>query len=274
MPKTVTLSPRVIAALETAAAGHRSVVIADKDGTPLFTLRRVGQVTTEKEDFWLAPPSHRGWKRLRTFVSEALPTTTVPRKSGWQRQDNEGLWMQVVGQVVVVGGSRPAEKIGAAWETLGIGYSDLVGLSDAKARRMIHKQFRRFGVRWVGDKPGKKSESCVRNLRVLEEAGGPRAFFKQVAAIRGDTERIDFVMRSLSHMGAKSARDLLMNTGLLRNSIALDTRVVGALRDAGVVRGDAVARYDEVEQAVIDNVAVPLGVEPVVVDRAIYQARG
>jgi len=268
------LSARVLAVLESAMAGERVVTLTDKNGNAVFTLRRVGHANAHNEDFWLAPPSHRGWNRLRAFVSDALPSTHVELKNRWRKVDEDTLWRFVIGQVAVVGGSRPAEKIGDAWDTLGIGYADVVGLSDAKVLRAIHKQFRRFGVRWVGDKPGKKSESCVRNLRVLEAAGGPRAFFKKVASVKGDAERITFLKRSLFHMGDKSARDLLMGTGLLRNSIALDTRVVGALRDAGVVRGDAVARYEEVERAVIDNVAVPLGVEPVAVDRAIYQGRG
>ena len=282
MKRTVTLPRQIVEMLEAVVGqgNERVLVIAEGDQVPALELRRAhgsktGSVDPQSE-LHIEPARHPGWERLRQFVKQHLATTTLEKKDRWRDEDDEELWRIVVGQVVVAGGSRPSEKMKASWSTLGLGYAALCQLGDAEARERLDVRFRDFGVRFVGDQPSIKSAHCVRNMRGLQRVGGPRQYFEHVAALPDETARIDHVIRTLSYMRKKGARDLLIGLGLIRNSIAIDTRVLGALEEAGVVSGQAGARdrrYQELEQAIIDNVAVPLGLEPARVDRAIYQAR-
>ncbi len=66
-----------------------------------------------------------------------------------------------------------------------------------------------------------------------------------------------------------------MGFGLLRNSIAIDVRVMKVLRAAKVTDDEKPpadrATYAALEREVITELALPLKIEPVVVDRTLYQ---
>jgi hypothetical protein len=116
-----------------------------------------------------------------------------------------------------------------------------------------------------------------RNLVLVRALGGPRRFAKIIASISREHDRVSVTAAMLDQVGAKGALDLLMGLGLIRNSIALDRPVVNsnALRAAGVTGlkkapSDREA-YGALEKQVIENVAMPLGQEPVLVDRTLFQ---
>lgn len=37
------------------------------------------------------------------------PSTQVPPAGNWRRKSNDDIWAHIIGQVIVVGGSKPAE---------------------------------------------------------------------------------------------------------------------------------------------------------------------
>jgi hypothetical protein len=221
------------------------------------------------------------WQRVRDAVLAERPHAVVPALDRWSTMDDERLWRQVVSQVAVIGGVRPWDSLRDAWTTVGISWADLARThasadDDAVAER-FHVLFAKYGIRYVGDgqRPAKKAIACARNRRALLRAGGPTAWVASVAAMPDELARIDRVARDLNQVGAKGARDLLMDYGLCRKTIALDVRVMNILRAAGLTDEEKAppsrAAYEELEAEIVEQVARPLGFEPVAVDRVLFQ---
>ncbi len=224
---------------------------------------------------------HEKWAKLRDAVRAEMPNAVIPEPDRWRNLDDEALWSIVVGQVAVIGRSEPWERLAPRLAEKGITYgrlvSELENSPTTEIASRFHRAFSDAGVRYVGrsaDGSG-KATACARNFRRVRAFGGPREFVAVVSRIVGDDERIEFVIDVLSHVNLKGARDLLMELGMHRNSIALDARVMSVLRAAGLSESESAPSkaevYREIEMAIISNVADPFGLEPVVVDRTMYQ---
>lgn len=220
------------------------------------------------------------WRRVRDAVLAERPHAIVPSLDRWSTMDDELLWRQVVSQVAVIGGVRPWDALRDVWESDGISWAELTRASattDDEVAERFHVLFARFGIRYVGDgqRPAKKAIACARNRRSILRAGGPTAWVARIAAMPDELARIDRVARDLNQVGEKGARDLLMDCGLCRKTIALDVRVMNILRAAGLTDVDKApptrAAYEELEAEIVGQVARPLGFEPVTVDRVMFQ---
>lgn len=222
----------------------------------------------------------KGWSALRLAVRANHPHAKVEPADRWRSLGEDGIWCSVVGQVAVIGRSNPWDVMKASWKGSGLEYDEVsraVGAGRvAEVASLLQHHFAKAGVRYAGTKadPSRKASACARNLVRLRALGGPTRFAEILASIDAENERVELTRALLSEVGPKGARDLLMGLGLHRNSIALDARVMGALRAARVTElkkapSDREA-YNALERMLIDEVAGPLKLEPIVVDRTLY----
>lgn len=221
------------------------------------------------------------WETLRAAIRVEHLNAEIPAPDRWRSETDEALWRGMVGQVVVIGSSMPWEKAVPSWGQSGITWHDLSQLPGAvsvdRVASLAQRFMVRFGVRYAGrgETPSRKATAVARNYLRVRAFGGPKAVMHAFAAVPSDEERIALVRNLLEQFGPKGARDFLMGAGMLRDRIAIDDRVESVLYAAGLIPTRSVAGCDylEVEQAILDHVARPLGLEGVAVDRTMYQRR-
>ena len=79
-------------------------------------------------------------------------------------------------------------------------------------------------------------------------------------------------MRTMSYFKSKGARDFLMELGLEKNAIALDTRITNILRCVGIdVPDDFIRDYDKIERDILEDICKPIELSGVQFDRMLYQ---
>ena len=216
---------------------------------------------------------------LRKIVGQYLPTVKLPSEHFWKVATDETVWLQVVSQVTVVGAARPADKLRDSDVAAGISWHTLTCLSDEQSRRRIWTTLRQIGARYTSEDINKcrKTAALAKNLGVLKEyKGGPKGFIVDVARLPGgSTEKVDFVAKHLSYIKNKGARDFLMSGfGLIRDHIALDTRVVGVLNGIGIsIPKESLSnanKYAQLEQDLITQVCRPLSICGAELDQILF----
>lgn len=220
---------------------------------------------------------------FRMIVEAYFPYIPVPKKDEWRTYTNDQLWFRHVGQVMVAGGSNSKEKFDSSHvhqERLSLAH--LRRLSNDDIKRTIHNVLLACGVRYVGDRLEKsaKTSALTNNLMfILALPGEFVGLMKHLSIIDtpdAEIERVYFLMDNLSYMKNKSARDYLMGTGMNRNTLAIDVRLRNIFSLLGMNFPDVgklTSRkpYRSVELALIEQVCLPLNVEPIVLDRILYQ---
>jgi len=82
-------------------------------------------------------------------------------------------------------------------------------------------------------------------------------------------------MKIFKFIQSKSARDYLMELGLVRNAIALDVRIQNILNEVGIdvpkELENSPELYDSIEQEVLTQICNPLGLLGIEFDRMVYQ---
>lgn len=209
--------------------------------------------------------------------------TTFPKKNNWQSDDNRNLWLNIVGQVMVVGGSagygRFLERKDLQKQ---IGFNRLKSLTEYQLRITINTVLREAGVRYAQKNPDKchKTSALVHNYQFIRNfRGGFKGLLKQLADIKGpdaEHQRVEYLMRYLKFIKNKSARDFLMERGVNKKTIAIDIRIKNTFEHFGVKfpSQTQLARnsvYRPIEQEIIQKVCRPLGVVPMKFDRILYQ---
>jgi hypothetical protein len=116
----------------------------------------------------------------------------------WDEWSNDNLWKKVLVQIVVVGGARAGttlEKSVVASQR--VSWERLRRLGNADLEKELHVVMRAVRTRYVGNwstrkRTNNKVKCAARNLRILEELGGPSKFFSKVAKAedRGGTDRL------------------------------------------------------------------------------------
>lgn len=151
--------------------------------------------------------------------------------------------------------------------------------SDRALQKYLHEFLVGIGTRHVSKKKGwkedKKARAAVCTFRALMKAGGPRKFFKRVAALPTEKERIQFLSNreTFEYYGKKGARDTLIELGLAKGCLALDARILGLLEKVGVeiMRSSLDRNYERIEGELIAKVAKPLGNSGARLDRILFQ---
>jgi hypothetical protein len=194
----------------------------------------------------------------------------------WKGRSPDELWLKVLAQIVVVGNAGPGYIVQDSSEAKK--QPSLTRLrsyrGDLALRRHIHEILRLIGTRYVGKhlRTDKKSVAAVHNFRVLMKAGGPRRFFRKLAAVRSEAARIDFLRKHFRFYQEKSARDTLIELGLAKNCLALDARIAGLLGKFGARAPQPLGRhYEQIERELIARVARPLGLSGAQLDRILFQ---
>jgi len=202
----------------------------------------------------------------------------------WKRKTPDQLWLKVLSQIVVVGDA------GAGYELernrriqKKVSLAKLKKFrSDEALQRHLHQVLGEIGARYVSQSKGdwkkdRKAAAAAHNFRVLMEAGGPRRFFEQVAALDSEHERIRFLRKGqkpqrLKYYGKKGARDTLIELGLAENCMALDARIQRLLKKLGVkIKGSIDRNYEDIERELIERVAKPCGISGGKLDRILFQ---
>jgi hypothetical protein len=141
----------------------------------------------------------------------------------------------------------------------------------------VHRILRTHSVRYVSEHPSDchKTRAVLRNLSFLASVpGGPRGYLHQLAAEKDEDERAKQLARDLHYIKLKGSRDLMAELGLARNVIALDVRLINLLKVAGVrvssMTQNHEATYRQLQDALLEQVARPAGVNGVQLDRILF----
>jgi hypothetical protein len=226
--------------------------------------------------------SPRHVSTFRKIYQRFRKATTVPERDAWRSRRSETIWRYIFGQVMVVGGSPSVYQLwGRSDLRRTASYCNLCQLSPLEARKTINWVLREAGCRYASSDISKcrKTDAIAHNLNVLQKTkGGPTGFLETLSQLNGphaERRRVKYVMKVLRYFKSKSSRDFLMEQGLVRNSIALDIRVINVLKKVGIripnaVRSD-IHIYDRVEADLLTYLCKPLGITGVEFDRLVYQ---
>lgn len=212
-------------------------------------------------------------KRLQQIVKRYKPELG----KCWRDCTDDELWLRVLSQIVVAGNAAPGYillRSEAAQKTLS--FSKLKKLSSHHRRKLIHSVMHAIGTRYVGKSSrNRKIDAALDNFDVLEKAGGPKRFFKGVAAIEPTAAKIKFLRRNFAFYRKKSCRDTLIELGLAYDCIALDQRLKKILRCVGARVPNSVNKsYDRIEKELIERVAKPCHLSGGELDRILFQNSG
>ena len=222
-------------------------------------------------------------EKLRVLKRRFLRDTDLPMANTWRRCTNNDVWIRFVYQIGVVGGSAPVDALANNRMMLArISYPRLKRMpSRASRAKAINSVLRLAGIRYASADLAKckKTQALVKNFERLESfSGGPRGLLTRLHALdgaRADLRRIKYMMKVFPYFKSKSARDFLMDLGLVTDAIALDVRLQNVLNRIGFRVPYAVASnvrlYDEVEERLLSEVCKPLSLTGLQFDRMIYQ---
>lgn len=221
---------------------------------------------------YISPASAR---KLIAYGQKFLPTVPAPRVGHWRSRTDGQLWAAVLGQVAVAGSAGGGDRLkGNLEDRADEWYSSLLARTKTRAAS-IHAELVKAGVRFVAeDAPaGRKTLAALSNFKTLAEAGGPRAFFTEVAK-KDERSRIKFVQTKLRYVKHKGSRDLLIGLGAVEHAIALDVRWKNILERVGVrvPKNFQTSRavYEQLERELLECVCKPLGATGAHLDRAFF----
>lgn len=223
-------------------------------------------------------------ERLKLIRDTFLKTTDVPSPDNWKYLSNNDIWLRFITQVMVVGGSAPAERFMQNSKLKrDVSYNKLFKIEERKClEEKINNVLRKVGTRYASQSPEKckKTQALVHNLKVLKKfKGGPKTLLRKLSEFKGRNEskrKAKYLMKIFKYFKSKSARDFLMGLGLTSNAIALDVRLQNILKNK--VRLDLPERiasdpelYDKTEQELLSEVCAFLNLSGVEFDRMLYQ---
>ncbi len=219
-------------------------------------------------------------EKFRKIKNSYYGKTKFPERDNWKNLSNNDIWLRTFTQVMVAGSSNsfkefsknPTLKNTISYENL----SRTVEQEDL--RKKINQTLRAVGSRYAMTEYSKclKTKALFHNFKVLLSTdGGPKGFLAKLIELNGDEQRMWFLAKSFMYIKNKGARDLLMELGILENSIAFDTRIKNILEKLGFVLPKGFEKnpnqYAEVERDLLTKVCKPLGITGVEFDRMLYQ---
>lgn len=214
-------------------------------------------------------------RKLIAYGQKFLPTVPAPRLGRWRSCTDGQLWAAVLGQVAVAGGAGGGDRLRVNLEDRADEwYLSLLTCTETRAAS-IHSELVKAGVRFVAeDAPeGRKTLAALSNFKTLDEAGGPRAFFAEVAK-NDERSRIKLVQTQLRYVKHKGSRDLLIGLGAVEHAIALDVRWKNILGRVGICvpKNFQTSRavYEQLECELLEYVCSPLGATGAHLDRALF----
>lgn len=214
---------------------------------------------------------------LREIVQKYRDKVKLPRPDNWKQMSDNDIWLVVTGQVAVVRGSEPADKMGEELRKRENWYKDLLRLAEEKYKEAIYKIFYEFNIQLRGKtiERCRKTKALCKNLAFLQSCGGPRAYIESIASIEDEQLRVERVIKDMAYIKNKGARDLLIELGLVQNAIAIDSRIKTLLNHLGENIPDkflqSKKRFSALEKEMLEKVAKPCGITGAHLDRILYQ---
>jgi hypothetical protein len=214
---------------------------------------------------------------LKKIVEKYKDEIDLPKVGKWKKMSDNDIWTAIVIQVVVVGGSAPHVKVKELLSSQENWYEHLLQLSPRKRRTEIHNILRSAKVRYVPEsvEDCRKTDALVKNLALLESLESPTIYLKRISKISDEAERVSAIIKDMSYIKNKGARDFLIGVGLIENAIAFDVRVKKVLELCGIELPNNLANNKsackELETELIEKVCRPLEVSGSVLDRILYQ---
>lgn len=262
--------PQVATAIADDIAG-----VATNREVPLVTRNEVKSENDETVTLLPDPVMEEFRSVIKGFIESTR--NRFPIRDAWRKLDDDGVWKYIVYQVCVVGSSASYERlVNSDVAQKSLEYDSLIDFDTDKQANVINKILRDHGVRYASANISKcpKTRALVRNLYFLAQfREGPTGYLTSLSLIQ-EAERIERVMRDLSYIKLKGARDLLAELGLATEVIALDSRVLGILRSYGAnVPKDTPTDsglYHAIQQALLTQVCKPLDLTGVELDRILY----
>ncbi len=195
----------------------------------------------------------------------------------WRRCNENELWLKVLSQIVVAGNAAPAYVLLHSEAVRRIlAYSRLKKFSQLRRRKLIHRVLQTIGTRYVGKSTNnRKVDAALHNFAALKKEGGPKLFFKKIAAISSTSEKIEFLSETLAFYKKKGCRDTLIELRLASDCLALDQRLKRIVDCVGAKLPKSIDRhYQEIEKELIERVAQPCGLSGGELDRILFQNYG
>jgi hypothetical protein len=136
--------------------------------------------------------------------------------TSWKKRTEDELWLRVLSQVVVAGNAAPGDTLRASTAVReNLAFRRLKKLSPQRRRKVIHAVLRAIRTRYVGDSVSNpKIDAAMHNFDKLVEARGPKQFFKKVASMKTEKERIKYLSHTLAFYKKKGCRDALIDLRL------------------------------------------------------------
>ncbi len=223
-------------------------------------------------------------KQFETIINQYLSVTEFPEPDNWVTKNNNELWLWLVGQVIVVGSAAANDRFQNSHELRGrLSYSSLQKFThDLQLQKEINVVLRMAGVRYASSQIEKchKSRALVSNFRFISNfKGGFKGIFKHLSKFSSDDaelERVSYLMYHFKFIKNKSARDFLMSMGMNYNTMAIDIRIQNVFKRLGIEfpTQAQLARksiYDKTEKEIIEKICKPLHIQPVKLDRILFQ---
>jgi hypothetical protein len=216
--------------------------------------------------------------KLELIKQKFLRKTCLPEPDNWKGLCNNQIWLKVIGQVMLVGSSLSEKKFSDQLKEK-VSYEQLLKIKDDEnqLKKVIHEVLRAVKTRYASASVEKcrKTKALVHNFKVLSEyKDGPKGFLEEISKFNTDKEKIKYVMSKFKYIKSKSARDFLMDLGLVRDAIAIDVRMQNVLKKIGINIPERIKSnpklYDKVEEELLSKVCKPLNLSGVEFDRMIY----
>jgi hypothetical protein len=111
--------------------------------------------------------NHAQLAKLQKIKDFFYSKTKVPEENNWKSKSDNELWLEIIGQIVVVGNSKPYEKLMSPELKRCIAYENLLNISDLEnLKATINHVLLAIGARYASTDLAKstKARAIARNL--------------------------------------------------------------------------------------------------------------
>jgi thermostable 8-oxoguanine DNA glycosylase len=183
--------------------------------------------------------AHGGWRilfgrrdlvRWRRVIKAFGPVVDETQSNWWKGASNKELWKRFVGEFAVRGGVRLIERLQKDKKKQKQYYA-LISLrslanigSPAPQLRRAMRMATRF---WPN--AAKTLAKCLRNPNVVK--GSRFVLLEDLPGDGNDLEWRELLLERCPEIGRKGASDFLVGVGAAQNLAAIDTRIIGCLKE-------------------------------------------
>lgn len=218
---------------------------------------------------------------FKEIIDRYEKETIFPEVDNWKNLTNNNLWIRLVGQVNVVGGSDGNERF---FENPNyskrLSYDLLIQLNNEDLIQTINSVLSEAGVRYVNkdiNKISVKARCLAKNFAFINAFQnsfiGLIEHIKRFSGGKAELDRVYFLSENLEFISHKTARDFLMGLGINFNTIAIDSRIQEIFKRIGlpIPKSYSKKTYEETESQIVNEICRPLNIVPVKFDRILYQ---